>query len=178
MLEIKNTKITNYEDEQKARGTGQLKSRRELETKNIYDKFYYNLKKSNNPYLDDDMWAKAATRGELDQLIYGLNTSKDSNKYLDMLSEFGDKVDYDTYMLALTIPNLDNTTKKTRLDQTGTYNYGDMTDLEWAEKILESTKNKYTAEAIEENKDTMSFGKRQERPLYLVSDILQRVLLM
>ena len=160
MLEIKNTKITNYEDEQKARGTGQLKSRRELKAKNIYDKFYYNLKTSNNPYLDDDMWVTAATRGELDQLIYGLNTSKDSNKYLDMLSEFGDKVDYDTYMLALAIPNLDNTTKKTRLNEDGTYNFGDMTDLEWAEKILESTKNKYTAEIIEENKDTMSFWQK------------------
>jgi hypothetical protein len=159
MLEIKNTKITNYEDEQKARGTGQLVSRRKLETKSFYDKMY-NKFKLENLYLDDDMWSQAATRGELDQLIFGLNTSKDGNKYLDMLSDFGDKVDYDTYMLALAIPNLDNTTKKTRLNEDGTYSFGDMTDLEWAEKVLESTKNRYTAEAIEENKDTMTFWQK------------------
>ena len=160
MLEIKNTKITNYEDEQKARGTGQLKSRRELNTKNFYDKVYNKFKTNNQLYLDDKMWTTAATRGELDNLIYLLNENKTENEGLEALKSWGMGVDYDTYMLALSIPTLDNEEKKTRLNEAGDYSFGDLTDQEWAKKVLEATNNKYQAEYIEKNKENMEWWQK------------------
>lgn len=160
MLEIKNTKITNYEDEQKARGTGQLKSRRELNTKNFYDKMYSKFKNNNQLYLDDNMWTTAATRGELDNLIYLLNENKTENEGLEALKSWGMGVDYDTYMLALSIPTLNNEEKKTRLNEAGDYSFGDLTDQEWAKKVLEATNNKYQAEYIEANKENMKWWQK------------------
>ena len=160
MLEIKNTNITNYEDEQKARGTGQLKSRRELNTKNFYDKMYNKFKTNNQLYLDDKMWTTAATRGELDNLIYLLNENKTENEGLEALKSWGMGVDYDTYMLALSIPTLDNEKKKTRLNEAGDYSFGDLTDQEWAKKVLEATNNNYQAEYIEKNKENMDWWQK------------------
>ena len=160
MLEIKNTKITNYEDEQKARGTGQLKSRKELNTKNFYDKVYNKFKTNNQLYLDDKMWTTAATRGELDNLIYLLNENKTENEGLEALKSWGMGVDYDTYMLALSIPTLDNEKKKTRLNEAGDYSFGDLTDQEWAKKVLEATNNKYQAEYVEKNKENMDWWQK------------------
>lgn len=160
MLEIKNTKITNYEDEQKARGTGQLKSRRELNTKNFYDKMYSKFKNNNQLYLDDNMWTTAATRGELDNLIYLLNENKTENEGLEALKSWGMGVDYDTYMLALSIPTLNNEEKKTRLNETGDYSFGDLTDQEWAKMVLEATNNKYQAEYVEANKENMKWWQK------------------
>lgn len=160
MLEIKNTKITNYEDEQKARGTGQLKSRRELNTKSFYDKMYSKFKNNNQLYLDDDMWVTAATRGELDNLIYLLNENKTENEGLEALKSWGIGVDYDTYMLALSIPTLNNEEKKTRLNETGDYSFGDLTDQEWAKMVLEATNNKYQAEYVEANKENMKWWQK------------------
>ena len=160
MLEIKNTEITNYEDEQKARGTGQLKSRKELNTKNFYDKVYNKFKTNNQLYLDDKMWTTAATRGELDNLIYLLNENKTENEGLEALKSWGMGVDYDTYMLALSIPTLDNEKKKTRLNEAGDYSFGDLTDQEWAKKVLEATNNKYQAEYVEKNKENMDWWQK------------------
>ena len=160
MLEIKNTKITNYEDEQKARGTGQLKSRRELNTKNFYEKVYNKFKTNNQLYLDDKMWTTAANRGELDNLIYLLNENKTENEGLEALKSWGMGVDYDTYMLALSIPTLDNEKKKTRLNEAGDYSFGDLTDQEWAKMILEATNNKYQAEYVEKNKENMEWWQK------------------
>lgn len=160
MLEIKNTEITNYEDEQKARGTGQLKSRRELNTKNFYDKVYNKFKTNNQLYLDDKMWTTAATRGELDNLIYLLNENKTENEGLEALKSWGMGVDYDTYMLALSIPTLDNEEKKTRLNEAGDYSFGDLTDQEWAKKVLEATNNKYQAEYVEKNKENLDWWQK------------------
>ena len=160
MLEIKNTKITNYEDEQKARGTGQLKSRRELNTKNFYEKVYNKFKTNNQLYLDDKMWTTAATRGELNNLIYLLNENKTENEGLEALKSWGMGVDYDTYMLALSIPTLDNEKKKTRLNEAGDYSFGDLTDQEWAKKVLEATNNKYQAEYVEKNKENMDWWQK------------------
>ena len=158
MLEINNKNtLKTYAEEQLARGTGQLASRRDLETKNVYDKVYNKLALENNKYLDDDFWTTAATKGELDLLVSMLSNTKESNKYLDDLQKYGNQVDYDTYMLALALPGLDNTESKTRLDETGTYSYGDYTDLEWAEKVLESTKNRYEAEITEQYKENIDW---------------------
>lgn len=160
MLEIKNTKITNYEDEQKARGTGQLKSRRELNTKNFYDKMYNKFKTNNQLYLDDKMWTTAATRGELDNLIYLLNENKTENEGLEAIKSWGMGVDYDTYMLALSIPTLNNEEKKTRLNDKGDYSFGDLTDQEWAKMVLEATNNKYQADYIEANKENLEWWQK------------------
>lgn len=160
MLEIKNTKITNYEDEQKARGTGQLRSRREMNTKNFYDKMYNKFKTNNQLYLDDKMWTTATTRGELDNLIYLLNENKTENEGLEALKSWGMGVDYDTYMLALSIPTLNNEEKKTRLNDKGDYSFGDLTDQEWAKMVLEATNNKYQAEYIEANKENLTFWQK------------------
>lgn len=160
MLEIKNTKITNYEDEQKARGAGQLKSRREINTKNFYDKMYNKFKNNNQLYLDDNMWVTAATRGELDNLIYLLNENKTKNEGLETLKSWGMGVDYDTYMLALSIPTLNNEEKKTRLNEAGDYSFGDLTDQEWAKMVLEATNNKYQAEYVEANKENLKWWQK------------------
>lgn len=159
MLEIKNTKVSKYEDEQKARGTGQLMSRRDLETKNPYERFYNKFKMMNNKYLNDDFWVDAQLRGELDQMILALEKNP-TNRYLDELKEFESRLDYDTYMLALTAPLLDNKIEKDRLNEDGSENYGKMTDQQWAETILHSTKNRYIAETIEEGKENRTFWQK------------------
>ena len=69
-------------------------------------------------------------------------------------------VDYDTYMLALSIPTLDNEEKKTRLNEAGDYSFGDLTDQEWAKKVLEATNNKYQAEYVEKNKENLEWWQK------------------
>ena len=106
------------------------------------------------------MWTTAATRGELDNLIYLLNENKTENEGLEALKSWGMGVDYDTYMLALSIPTLDNEKKKTRLNEAGDYSFGDLTDQEWAKKVLEATNNNYQAEYIEKNKENMEWWQK------------------
>lgn len=156
MLEVQ-PNITSIENEQEAKNTGLLTSRREFQNKNIYDRFYNKFATEDNKYLNDQKWAEAAVRGDLDQLVYNLQQSQNNNEYLDNLSKYEGRIDYDTYMLALAIPQLNDTEKKSRVSSDGTTVFGDYTDKEWAELVLNSTENKWKAELVEEEKATKSW---------------------
>ena len=60
-------------------------------------------------------------------------------------------------MLALSIPTLDNTTKKIRTNEETGYEFGMYTDKEWGIEILNSQFAKYDAEILEEKKRNQSF---------------------
>ena len=79
------------------------------------------------------------------------------------MSGYGDRMDYDGYMLSLQFPHLDNTNKTPRVDSdvfdeegnqvsigTG-YEYGEFTDQEWANEIVKHTIGGWEAEIIEED---------------------------
>lgn len=116
----------NYAEGAKVRGTGEIgESYGYLQYTDPTAYYYEKLKAQNNPYLRADMWAEAAKRGETNTLLSaimsqptsqvtikndnGEEISKDisANEYLDTWSDWEGYNDYDSYMLALTIPMLD-----------------------------------------------------------------------
>ena len=108
--------------------------------------------------FDSDMWIESARNGETDFLISALQKFEEELPKMDMsetssinqwkfYASAGFK-DYDTYMLALSLPMYDNTEKKLRtngLDQSDPnyYEFGEYTDREWAQKMLMNQFDKY-----------------------------------
>lgn len=147
---------TEYSDIVASRGSGQLNSINAYLQNDPVSYFYQKFKESENPFLRDDHWSEAARRGESENLIALLNTvdeeTFDRTAY-DKLSAYGDRMDYDSYMLALQIPFLDNTKKVERIDQATGVKFGDFTDREWANNIVTATTGRWDAEIIEANKE-------------------------
>ena len=107
------------------RGTGKLGSSLEyLKTSDPISYYYEKFKSSGNKYLRDDMWTESAKKGEstiLADILLKLETLQDAedfdSTYLDKYQQYENKGlgDYDSYMLALSIPTLDNETKTERI---------------------------------------------------------------
>ena len=160
-------KASSYTEEQKARGTGQLNPVNAYLRNDPVTYYYQKMSDSNQQYLRDDFWSEAAKRGESETLISLLQASNDdkvSKDAINAVTAYGDRLDYDTYMLALQLPHLDDTEKKDRIDEdkfdedgnlisegTG-YNFGKYTDKEWAQEIINYTMGLWDAEIIEEDK--------------------------
>ena len=128
MLEIKNNKVTDYAAEKAARGSDKLGSINEYLKGDLASYYYDKFKREENPYLVDEMWAEAAKRGESRQLIRALELSTNDEGFKNIYSQlqkYGGRMDYDTYMLALTLPTLDNETvediKNEQGDSLGSY---------------------------------------------------------
>lgn len=121
-----------------------------------YSYYYQKLKTSDvtAKYLDDQMWSEAAQRGETSSVIsYLSNLTKDSDtSMLDKWNNYPAYTDYDSYMLALAIPSLDDTKKVDRVDEETGYKFGSYTDKEWATQILESNFQGYDAQILDEEK--------------------------
>ena len=157
----------SYSEEQQRRGPGQLDSIDAYLRNDPTSYFYQKFSRSKNPYLRDDFWTEAARQGESESLIHLLEMTKSdsfSSEAIEVLSGYGDRLDYDTYLFALELPHLDNETKKMRTDEgvfdengvlvspgTGT-EFGEFTDKEWAWEILKHTIGRWDAEIIEEDK--------------------------
>lgn len=130
---------------------------------------YQKFKTSGNPYLNDEYWTEAAKRGETDALIDLLakNTEKSEqtgevikNVYYDkLMRDYSQFVDYDEYMLSLSIPYLDNTNPIERFTDNGT-KIGDYTDREWAIAVMEESFKRHDAEVLEEQKKNMAWWKK------------------
>lgn len=131
---------------------------------------YQKFKTSGNPYLiNDEYWTEAAKRGETDVLIDLLakNTEKSEqtgepikNVYYDkLMRDYSQFVDYDEYMLALSIPYLDNTNSIERFTDNGT-KIGDYTNREWAIAVMEESFKRHDAEVLEEQKKNMAWWKK------------------
>ena len=134
--------------------------------------YYYNkFKRSENKYLDDEMWAEAAKRGESELLAYYLKENeKADNENLvnnipnqqrlnisEKIDKYRNVLDYDNYIAALANATLDDTDasrqERTIVGSDGNdYSFGQMTDREWNEKILEATFERYDAQLFEEQK--------------------------
>ena len=124
----------------KYRGSGALMSEDEY-LKQIDPVSYYYNKLKDEADFDQNMWTESARRGESALLINTLNKRHEAQNSFD---EKGNKIeqpeyddsmfqkykeyknlgDYDTYMLALEHPFLDNTEKKDRVDETTGYFFG------------------------------------------------------
>lgn len=130
---------------------------------------YQKFKTSGNPYLNDEYWTEAAKRGETNALIDLLtkNTEKNEqtgevikNVYYDkLMRDYSQFVDYDEYMLSLSIPYLDNTNEIERFTDNGT-KIGDYTDREWAIAVMEESFKRHDAEVLEEQKKNMAWWKK------------------
>ena len=139
--------------------------------------YYYKLKQSGNKYLDDSMYREAASRGEADYLISLLQerekaapvtdlgehaesldaiSSKQEDDVMAKWKEYGGR-DYDSYIMALAIPTMDDTVKKPRIDKASGYDFGEYTDKEWALEVLNSNYQRLDAEVMEEWKKTHGF---------------------
>lgn len=158
---------SSYTEEQKQRGIGQLNSVNAYLRNDPVTYYYQKMSDNNQQYLRDDFWSEAAKRGESETLISLLQASNDdkvSKDAINAVTAYGDRLDYDTYMLALQLPHLDDTEKKDRIDEdkfdedgnlisegTG-YNFGKYTDKEWAQEIINYTMGHWDAEIVEEDK--------------------------
>lgn len=161
-------------------GTGALQSSFDYLKTSDPTAYYYNkLKSEGNEFLRDDMWNEAIRRGEVGTLVsllqerrkygrgeeynkkynrrYGVEAKSAEyldEKGIDMLSKwesYGNYADYDGYMLALSVPTLDDTVKKQRVADNG-YVFGNYTDKEWAIQILDNQFQQYDNAIIEEDK--------------------------
>jgi hypothetical protein len=150
---------TNQQDEQLLRGTGKMGSVNTWMQSDPVAHYYQRLKDQGNTYLRDDMWAEAARRGESASLINMLQQQKnvEKNTYFDRWDSYGDLSDYDGYMLALSMPLLDNEKKIDRIDDNTGTSYGEYTDREFAAKILDHQFAGYDAAQIEKDKETANF---------------------
>ena len=152
------------------RGTGKLGSSLEyLKTSDPISYYYEKFKSSGNKYLRDDMWTESAKKGEsaiLADILLKLETLQDAedfdSTYLDKYQQYENKGlgDYDSYMLALSIPTLDNETKTERIDPETGYSFGKYTDREWTQKVLDSTFQRYDAEIVEQKKKEKNWWER------------------
>lgn len=176
---IEKPKAEDYKNELAMRGTGEIgESYGYLQYTDPAAYYYEKLKAQNNPYLKADMWAEAAKRGEINTLLSaimsqptnrvtikndkGEEVSKDisANEYLNTWSDWEGYSDYDSYMLALSIPNLDDEKKvdrTTTLEDGTEYSFGEYTDKEWATKIFEEQVGHWQAEKDEEDKKNKTF---------------------
>ena len=176
---VERPKTEDYKNEQALRGTGEIgESYGYLQYTDPTAYYYEKLKAQNNPYLRADMWAEAAKRGETNTLLSAIMSQPTSqvtikndngeevsknistNKYLDTWSDWEGYSDYDSYMLALTIPILDDEKKvdrTTTLEDGTEYSFGEYTDKEWAIKIFEEQVGHWEAEKVEEDKKNKTF---------------------
>lgn len=183
MLEIKNNKVTDSAAAKAARGSGLLGSTKDYLKGDLTSYYYNKFKTEQNPYLIDEMWAEAAKRGESEQLIKALELSKEDEglkNIYDNLQKYGGRMDYDTYMLTLSLPTLDNETiediKNAQGDSLGSY-----TKRGYAIEVLTQMQKRWDAEIVEENKDTRNWFVKAMAPLaslasgvnHLASGVLQ-----
>ena len=134
--------------------------------------YFYNKFKSgpNSQFLRDDMWTEASIRGEQNTLMNILSGIESASKEGKIDNSFLTKYelyenqgygDYDTYLLALSLPTLDDTTKEPIKDSMGnpivdptTGNTLNYTRKEYAELVLTSTFQRYDAEIVEARKES------------------------
>ena len=175
-------KLGEYTKE-KELGTGALQKSFDYLKESDPVGYYYNkLKYEGNRYLRDDMWNEALRRGETATLVNllslrqkiesgkeyteqykGMTAEALDKSGVDALSKwesYGNTSDYDGYILALSIPTLDDTVKKPRTTVDGSYKFGDFTDREWATQILENQFQRYDAIITEEEKNNQNFFQR------------------
>lgn len=157
MLEQKTTGVTEYAAEQAARGSGQLGLTTDYMLADPVTYYHDKFSKKGDIYFNEAMWSEAARRGESEALISSLlkNAGK-TNEAFDELNEYGGRMDYDTYMLALEAPFLDDTKEIERIADNGV-SFGKYTDKQWAANVLKSTIERYDAEIIQEQKENQGF---------------------
>ena len=149
-----------YADNIAARGSGQLNSINAYLQSDPVSYFYQKLKDSKNEFLRDDYWTEAAKRGESENLVALLNASENegfNRKIYDAVSGYDGKMDYDSYMLALEIPHLDNTNKIDRFNEATGDKIGSFTDQEWGLKVIDAMTQRWDAEIVELDKETRSW---------------------
>lgn len=172
---------TNIKEYRDTRGSGAIGTTYDyLKDVDPISYYYEKLKSTNNPYLKADMWSQAAKRGESNLLAnYILKQPKTNNgaeanpnlpqisenKYFDTWEQNQDVASYEEYMLALSIPTLDNTDatrqeRTTTLDNGEEYSFGTYTDQQWAIKIFEEQAGRWEMIRKEEAKKNANFWER------------------
>lgn len=159
MLEIKNNKVTDYAALKAARGSDKIGSTKDYLKGDPVSYYYDKFKQENNPYLRDDMWAEAAKRGESNQLIQALELAKDdidvANTF-NRLKGYESQLDYDTYMLTLSLPMLDDENVEDIKTEQGDI-IGSYTKKQYASEVIKQSQLRWDAEILEADKDNMNW---------------------
>lgn len=161
--------------------------------------FYQKFKANQSKYLNDEMWAEAAKRGESDLLTYYIqeNEKADNQNLLNghinqeriniasKIDEYANVLDYDGYIAALANTTLDDTDKTRQeryvKDYQGNdiaYNNGQKyTDKEWNEEILKSQFERYDALILEEYKANRGWWQVAAENLFAIpASVTMRIL--
>ena len=161
--------------------------------------FYQKFKANQSKYLNDEMWAEAAKRGESDLLTYYIqeNEKADNQNLLNghinneriniasKIDEYANVLDYDGYIAALANATLDDTDKTRQeryvKDYQGNdiaYNNGQKyTDKEWNEEILKSQFERYDALILEEYKANRGWWQVAAENLFAIpASVTMRIL--
>ena len=161
--------------------------------------FYQKFKANQSKYLNDEMWAEAAKRGESDLLTYYIqeNEKADNQNLLNghinneriniasKIDEYTNVLDYDGYIAALANATLDDTDKTRQeryvKDYQGNdiaYNNGQKyTDKEWNEEILKSQFERYDALILEEYKANRDWWQVAAENLFAIpASVTMRIL--
>lgn len=161
-------KAINYAEEQVKRGGGQMTSYYDYLKNDPASYFYQQLKDS--PFLKNQYWTEAANKGELDHLVYLLQSTKsdtfDSTAF-NKLKGYENFMDYDTYMLALELPHLDNNAENRKPKIFGGHNFGSFTDREWAEKIFDEAIGRWNAEILRDGLNTKHWTVRTAKNYFV-----------
>ena len=161
-------KAIDYAEEQVKRGGGQMTSYYDYLKNDPASYFYQQLKDS--PFLKGQYWTEAANKGELDHLVYLLQSTKsdtfDSTAF-NKLKGYENFMDYDTYMLALELPHLDNNVENREPKIFGGHNFGNFTDREWAEKIFDEAIGRWNAEILRDGLNTKHWTVRTAKNYFV-----------
>lgn len=170
-------KVTEGDKLDLYRGTGEKGSELDYLKVDPTTYYYNKFKSTNNKFVRDDMWTEASIRGETNTLINILSglekvaeTEAIDTSFLDRYEFYENQGygDYDTYMLALSLPTLDNTKKEPitnsitgePLVDPATGEQLAYTQREYAQLALNSTFQRYDAEIIEAEKESKSWLAR------------------
>lgn len=118
------------------------------------------LKREKNENLDMTLWQQAADKGELDQYINLLmQNSKKSTKLSELKDSYGDLIDYDTAMLALSYDSVADDVKEDRYDSDGNL-IGNFSQKELIDKVLTDQALRLDAQILEDAKRSGDFWEK------------------
>ena len=127
---------------------------------NPYSVAYDQFKRSQNENLDDALWQQASNKGELDQYInLLLQNPKKSSKLTELQDTYGERVDYDTAMLALSYDAVADDVKEDRYDSSGNL-IGNFTQRELIDKVLSNQAQRWEAEITDDAEKSKTFWQK------------------
>lgn len=161
-MTVKRPIAGNYNDQQTMRKTlsGKADSVFAYRSMNPYSVAFDKFKREANENFDEDLWQKAANKGELDQYINLLaQNPKKSSKLAELQEYYGGAVDYDMAMLALSYDTITDDQAEDRFDTNGNL-IGNMTQRDLIDKVLENQKAEWDKQILADELAAANFWQK------------------